>query len=204
MTFKTVGHAIGLLVSLAVSGTAAAADPTASNIFINGNPASLSFLEYSGSAPVGAGQVNSNNLYYIDERIGIDPISHETVKSWYVFFDPLCQGLIQADITFDNAIKGVRTTRSALKETNSIFGIDVDNDTFLNDYRSRPLTGTERTDETGWSYNGNVLQIDWKASNPGDHIRVTTSIPEPQTYALLLAGLGLVGAATRRRKPSRD
>ena len=29
---------------------------------------------------------------------------------------------------------------------------------------------------------------------------VTTPVPEPETYAMLLAGLGLVGVITRRRK----
>jgi len=28
------------------------------------------------------------------------------------------------------------------------------------------------------------------------------AVPEPETYAMLLAGLGLVGVAARRRKPS--
>ena len=29
-----------------------------------------------------------------------------------------------------------------------------------------------------------------------------TPIPEPETYALMLAGLGLLGIAARRRKPA--
>jgi len=33
-----------------------------------------------------------------------------------------------------------------------------------------------------------------------DNVTVTAAVPEPQTYALLLAGLGLVGAAARRRR----
>ncbi|MGZ8260864.1 MAG: FxDxF family PEP-CTERM protein, partial [Caldimonas sp.] len=31
---------------------------------------------------------------------------------------------------------------------------------------------------------------------------VTTPIPEPETYALLLGGLGLMGFVARRRKPA--
>ena len=42
----------------------------------------------------------------------------------------------------------------------------------------------------------------WNSSDPGDHIRVLAMapVPQPQTYALMLAGLGAVGLATRRRK----
>ena len=33
-----------------------------------------------------------------------------------------------------------------------------------------------------------------------DKVSVTSAVPEPETYAMLLAGLGLVGAAVKRRK----
>jgi hypothetical protein len=65
---------------------------------------------------------------------------------------------------------------------------------------------------TGYEYNG-VLQLsgaytsltittapneNWHGFNVG----TVTAVPEPETYALLLAGLGLVGAIARRRKAS--
>jgi hypothetical protein len=31
-------------------------------------------------------------------------------------------------------------------------------------------------------------------------VRNVTPVPEPETYAMLLAGLGLIGAAVKRRK----
>lgn len=33
-----------------------------------------------------------------------------------------------------------------------------------------------------------------------DNVSLTTAVPEPETYAMMLAGLGLVGFAARRRK----
>jgi hypothetical protein len=33
-------------------------------------------------------------------------------------------------------------------------------------------------------------------------IGVTTAVPEPETYALLLAGLGMMGFMAKRRRPS--
>lgn len=35
-----------------------------------------------------------------------------------------------------------------------------------------------------------------------DNVSVTAAVPEPETYAMLLAGLGLVGAIARRRRPA--
>lgn len=36
-----------------------------------------------------------------------------------------------------------------------------------------------------------------------DNVSLTTAVPEPETYAMLLAGLGLVGFAARRRKAAK-
>ena len=45
----------------------------------------------------------------------------------------------------------------------------------------------------GDGYSGAVL----------DNVSVTAAVPEPETYAMLLAGLGLVGAIARRRKAAK-
>lgn len=51
---------------------------------------------------------------------------------------------------------------------------------------------------------GNQLAIDipGNAGNGWSHSSIYTAapVPEPETYALMLAGLGLVGFAVRRRK----
>jgi hypothetical protein len=33
-----------------------------------------------------------------------------------------------------------------------------------------------------------------------DNVTISAAVPEPETYAMLLAGLGLLGFAARRRK----
>jgi PEP-CTERM motif len=44
---------------------------------------------------------------------------------------------------------------------------------------------------TGFAYN----------TQPGYHVELTAAVPEPETYALMLAGLGVVGfLASRRNK----
>ena len=66
---------------------------------------------------------------------------------------------------------------------------------------SRSAVGLEATDRANTSFSGEVLSLRWNASNPGDHVRVfTAAIPEPQTYALMLAGLAAVGFMARRRR----
>jgi hypothetical protein len=53
-----------------------------------------------------------------------------------------------------------------------------------------------------------TVDIDWTASTPGDYVRILTefspsAVPEAETYAMMLAGLGLVGFAAARRKSAK-
>lgn len=170
------------VVCAALAAPAYALDPTAT-VKING--ATASFMEYAGSDPVGVGAVDTNKLFFIDEK------TVDGVKSWYVFFDPKCKAAVYAEITFSNVITGLITTTKALYDTNSVYGISGI------DYESVKYTGLEKRDYA--SFSGNTLKIHWKAGDPGDHIRVLTAVPEPQTYALLLAGLGAMTLVARRR-----
>ena len=63
-----------------------------------GLTAGLSFAEYSSPTPVGQGQVDSDTLYFIDEKVGA------LGKAWYIFFDPAGSKDIFANITFDAPI----------------------------------------------------------------------------------------------------
>jgi hypothetical protein len=54
---------------------------------------------------------------------------------------------------------------------------------------------------TGTYIVGNTVFFDWRTNKGGpDSIRVLTLVPEASTWAMLIAGFGLVGFASRRRR----
>ena len=170
--------------AVCLAAGAHAADPTAT-IATPG----ISFAEYSSPTPVGQGLVDRNTLYFIDELTG--PLG----KAWYIFFDPRGPGPVSATLTFDAAITGVFITKAALDGSNATYGAPGIN------YGTSQLIGLESNTDS-LSFVGNVLTIDWRAVDPGDHIRVftqTSAVPEPETYALFMAGLLAVGFIARRR-----
>ncbi len=191
MKSMAIGWAAASCVALlATAGHATAANPTITYLKIDGVQNLTSFEEYADKATtVGKGRVDIDKLFFIDEN------EVDGVKSWYIFFDPSCHGTVDAKISFSDTILGVKTTKHELRATQALYG----NDDFT--YRTVKHTGLERRDSFEVIY-GNTLEIHWKAGDPGDHIRVLTAVPEPQSYALLLAGLGLVGAMARRRSKS--
>lgn len=60
------------------------------------------------------------------------------------------------------------------------------------------------TSYTGYASATDTLKLFYFDSNYGDNsgsiMATVTAVPEPETYALLLAGLGLMGAVARKRK----
>ncbi|UJP03953.1 MAG: FxDxF family PEP-CTERM protein [Nitrosomonas sp.] len=87
--------------------------------------------------------------------------------------------------------------------------LDGTSNTVLIDYS--PLTilgsgGTHSSFTPGLTYNG-PLSIrfgynDWNVGIDNINFDQVTAVPEPETYAMLLAGLGLIGFMARRRKQS--
>lgn len=118
------------------------------------------------------------------------------VASHGVVFDPLNSRTVEGFVTFDRPILGLIWLTSKLNATDAALGLaSITYD--IGD----PARGLEGPDRTGTSFSGNTLFIDWTASSPGDNIRVlTAAVPEPATWAMLIAGFGLVGVAARRNR----
>ena len=138
---------------------------------------------FTGS--VGRNNFNDLNLYAFDEiqnldsgasgigvNIGSVP-ANIAVASHYVFFDPRRSRQQEGWIDFDGEILGVATDRANLAASDQLFGNAGVN------YLNHRLRGLERRDSVsiGSGSQSNRLFVDWRASSPGDYVRVFTSVP---------------------------
>jgi len=97
-------------------------------------------------------------------------------------------------VQFDRPILGVIWDTAGLAGSDPLFGLPSVT------YNSVPATGLELGADI-FSFSGSTLSVSWGAANPGDSIRVlTAAVPEPSSYAMMLAGLGAFGALTYRRR----
>ena len=171
---------IATACALLACGTAQAAAPSAT--FSNPAFEFVDFLTTDGDT-VEAGLVDTDKtVFWFQELAG----------SYYVFFDPETGSGIRTTITFDAPIVAVYYTRDDLWNTEAVYGLSTIN------YAGFQYDGLEfPEDYISWS--GNTLDLGLIARDPGDHLRVITAVPEADSYAMLLAGLGLVGLIARRR-----
>jgi hypothetical protein len=178
--------AVTIAALLAAGAVHAASDPTAS--------LNRAFVEYAGPGPIGNNNLNSGTFYWMHESSGT--WMGQDVDSWFLIWDPVAHG-VRGTIEFDGDILGVMDQRAELVATAGFGRPGVSYD------YSRIAVGLETDDRSRTSFAGELLTLKWGASNPGDHVRVfTAAVPEPQTYALMLAGLGAVGFMARRRRQS--
>jgi hypothetical protein len=116
------------------------------------------------------------------------------VSSHYLNFDPgLGQTTAIGSVSFSTPILGVITTRTNLVGSLLLGAAGVT-------YLHPTLVGLEPAVDT-IGFSGNTLTFDFETGVPGDSIRIITAgVPEPASWAMLIAGFGLVGAASRRRR----
>lgn len=153
---------------------------------------------------VGNNNQSSNNLFAFNELqsvtlgsnlaidVGSSPITAGTrVNSHVVVFDPVQSRTMLGNVSFNRNVIGIITSRNRLIASNFL-GLP-----FVT-YNTPSAVGLEPGTDTAW-FVGNTVFVDFQASNPGDEIRVLTAVPEPASWAMLVAGFGLVGSALRRR-----
>jgi hypothetical protein len=122
-----------------------------------------------------------------------------TLDSHGVQFDPVNATGI-GFVTFDRPVIAVIRRTPTLNSTNALLGNAAVN------YQNVNASGLE-LNEDFLTISGNTVFFNFKTSSPGDNFRVLTSgpvtdfgaIPEPGTWALFIAGFGLIGLASRRR-----
>lgn len=197
-----------LISSLAAAGLASAGSANAAVVlgeltggsaFNNGGV--FQQLDPGPGFTVGRNNQQSNNLFAFDELQGVTLTSAigglaagTVVNSHYVFFDPRPSRRAIGYVDFDSEILSVLDTRSAMRSTDALLG-----DANVT-YRNPRLRGLENVDN--FSVAGNRLDLSFRASSPGDYVRVLTAsaVPEPESWAMMILGFGLVGGAMRRRR----
>ncbi len=139
------------------------------------------FNELQGVATLGNFAVN----------VGSTIAAGTKINSHYLVFDPNGNRSVIGNITFATNVLGILTSRQRLL-AGDIFGKPNVN------YLLPNLRGLEAGDFV--TFSGKTASFNFTASTPGDSIRIITAVPEPASWAMLVAGFGFIGASLRRRQ----
>lgn len=178
-------RSIAVAALLWASAGTAVAQPTAT--FITPGFTFVDWLTVNNQT-VGVGDIDvSNVVYYLKEKqLG-------NLQSWLIFFDPLGNQSVRGSVTFGGPIAALFTSSADVTVTSAAYQL-----TPTVSYGVHANTGLESGDNA--TFAGNVMMFDWTAADPGDHVRVLTTVPEPSSYALLAGGLGALALISRRRR----
>ena len=132
----------------------------------------------------GAGNTNFNNPGGVDGNINI-LFNVTNVAAGYWFLDTDNNGTADTDVSTLLAAGGFFTV--GLTDSN-------------NNVETTPAPGVaaDFVAATGFGGSPNLATRDIYTTNDGS-FQIATAIPEPESYALMLAGLTLLGFVTRRR-----
>jgi hypothetical protein len=211
-----------LMSKIIAAGLAATLIATGANAAITGGTtvsgtafdAGSVFVCCAAPAQVGLNRLESLNVFGWNEETAVlaDPLAVNwlastgmagvlaagtKVHSFGIAFDPDgtpgLQPEVSGFITFNRPVLAVITQNPELVASDFLGKPATSFD-------STPNRGLEEADFFSLSMDGLTLTYHFRARNPGDNIRVLTAVPEPATWAMLIAGFGMVGFAARRRK----
>jgi hypothetical protein len=155
---------------------------------------------------VGIDSTNSSNVFGFDERrkvtlskayatqVGGIIAKGAVVNSHYLFFDAPTNAPQTAigTVTFKTRILGICSSGGCVGRMNPVFGLPSVTYTIPASY------ALESSDSV--SFSGKTLSYNLRNGIAGDNFRVLTAVPEASTWAMLIAGFGMVGASARRRR----
>ena len=184
-------NTLELMMKKLILGTALALSSLVAAAYTAPTATGVTFAQYTGTN-VGSNDMPAGNaLYWVHEStVG-------NVDSFLLMFDPVnTSATISGIVTFGGgSITQFFDTKAELLGSQGTYGsAGLSYGWVLN-------SGLENRDQNRTTVGLNTVTLNWRASSPGDYVRVlVTPVPEPETYAMLLAGLGLMGAVARRRK----
>ncbi|MDZ7890710.1 MAG: PEP-CTERM sorting domain-containing protein [Rhodoferax sp.] len=158
------------------------------------NSTGYGFVTSNGSFPLGPWMANSTTSKWITPTAAQGATSAAGTYTWSLNFD--LTGFDAATASFDGKFAADNSAVVKLNGTKIGYA-----DGFKSFYNFGAATGFNSgvntldfvvTNYAGSSGNPTGLRVEFTASN-------VTPVPEPETYAMLLAGLGLMGVISRRR-----
>lgn len=213
ISILTIGNAEAVVVGGGITGGGAFSQ---GGVFIE---LTAPFIESDPDNSVGNNNFQTPNLYAFNENqnivlpnilsvnVGVDVAIGQIVASHYVFFDPDGSTSISGFVDFDAPIIGIATSRVNLDAS------DVLQNNLVT-YLSPELRGLEGGDSVSiidaiglFPGNNQRLSLTWRASSPGDYVRVFTQfsptasvVPLPAALPLFGTGLAFIGFISWRRK----
>lgn len=183
--------------------------PANAAILLGSSDAANGFVKIANPAglTLGNNSIQSNTLFGFDELQGVtltadlnvgnnNPVSRllagTKVNSHLIFFDPARNTLVRGSLAFNGTVLAVIINDARLAATDALFGLRSVT------YLTPNNRGLENNDLTFVSQN--LFDVRLNAGNPGDFIRVLTAVPEPESWAMMIVGFGLMGGALRRNR----